>query len=355
MKKSTHGKAPWDPDRYLNVWICDMNMDPLGYATFPADTIKATMGVVIDYKCFGVDGSHNHSAYNKGRTATHEVGHFFGLRHIWGDGRGCAASGAAANCACSNDDGISDTPNHGKANYGCPNPGPVTCSNGGDMYKNYMDYVNDTWMCMFTTGQRARMLSHLAPGGARAQLAISNGLYPANATNIDWRVFLEAQNDQLPAWQAAMVMVYGWARQMTPNLPMLLEASASQCASNRVRGLPNEISDNICALSLTPEEILSCFPVESFYKRVLRGPVALLSVNSSEYYGLVVSGMVMNSSTGQAVLKIKDPQGVGPQFGIDQRGSEYNVEYGQFMTEILERLAARGTHVYFVYPPARDN
>ncbi len=353
MKKLPAGVKPWDTDRYLNIWVCNMNMRPLGYATFPEDTIKSRTGVVIDYKCFGVRSSVSHPRFNLGRTATHEVGHFFGLRHIWGDGRGCSDSGAAGNCACGNDDGVTDTPNQGRANYGSPASAPVTCSNGpaGDMYMNYMDYVDDSVMCMFTTGQRARMLAHLAPGKSRSGLAISNGLFPANSPTLNYEVFLESQNENLPAWQAALVMTHAWACRCTPDLPSKLRDNAAYCSSHRTRGLPNEISDAICALGLTPQAINMSYTIEGFYRIMSTGPIALLSVKNNEYFGLVISGMVMDPTTGRAVLQIKDPKEVGPRFGMSQRGAEYNVDYGEFMTGVLDRLATAGTHVYIIYPP----
>jgi hypothetical protein len=353
MKKLPGGVKPWDTDKYLNIWVCNMNERPLGFATFPEDTIKARTGVVIDYRCFGVNSPVGDPSYNLGRTATHEVGHFFGLKHIWGDGDGCNLSSAPASCACGLDDGVLDTPNQGRANFGNPSPTPVTCNNGpaGDMFMNYMDYVDDSVMCLFTAGQRARMLAHLAPGKRRSGLAVSSGIFPANSPSVNYQVFLESQNENLPAWQAAMVMIHGWACQCTPDLPGKLRDNASYCSSHRIARLPNEISDVICTLGLTPQELLASYTYEGFYNIMSTGPIALLSVKNNEYFGLTISGMVMDATNGRAVLQIKDPKGVGPRFGMNQTGAEYNVDYAEFMTGILDRLATAGTHVYVIYPP----
>src|SRR6185503_7844831 len=99
---------------------------------------SSTDGVVIDDNAFGSTGTVQ-APYNKGRTATHEVGHWLNLRHIWGD----------ANCG---DDFVNDTPTQQTSNVGCPNYPHVTCGNGtnGDMFVNYMDYVNDACMAMFS-------------------------------------------------------------------------------------------------------------------------------------------------------------------------------------------------------------
>jgi hypothetical protein len=101
-----------------------------------------------------------------GRTAVHEVGHWLGLRHIWGD----------TYCG---DDLIDDTPKQGNFTAGCPNTFRSSCSNGtlGDMYMNYMDYTNDACMNLFTQGQKQRMMSLFAAGGPRQNMLQSKGLF----------------------------------------------------------------------------------------------------------------------------------------------------------------------------------
>lgn len=142
----TGGVEPWPTDKYLNIWVCTLSNGILGYAQFPGGPAE-TDGVVILNKAFGTVGTAA-APFNLGRTATHEVGHFLNLRHIWGDTEHCEGT-----------DFVDDTPNAQLPNYGKPGFPHVTCSNGpnGDMFMNYMDYVDDDTMVMFTAGQSARM------------------------------------------------------------------------------------------------------------------------------------------------------------------------------------------------------
>ncbi|HEY9695670.1 MAG TPA: zinc metalloprotease [Trichocoleus sp.] len=147
---ATGGADAWASDRYLNLWVCALN-GLLGYAQFPGGP-AATDGVVINYQAFGTVGTAT-APYNLGRTATHEIGHWLNLRHIWGDdGNGCNGS-----------DFVRDTPNQAGPNYGKPNFPRVTCNNApnGDMFMNYMDYTDDAAMIMFTAGQVRRMQAAL--------------------------------------------------------------------------------------------------------------------------------------------------------------------------------------------------
>ena len=163
---STGGKSAWPANKYLNIWVCNMGGGILGYAQFPGGS-ATTDGVVVGHKYFGNIGTAQ-APYNKGRTATHEVGHWLNLRHTWGD----------ANCG---NDFVSDTPTSQAANYSCPSFPNVTCSNGpdGDMFMNYMDYVDDNCMHMFTPGQSTRMLAAL--NNQRSGLLTSDGCTPLNA------------------------------------------------------------------------------------------------------------------------------------------------------------------------------
>jgi hypothetical protein len=149
-RSSTGGIAPLDPKTNLNLWVCALSGGLLGYAQFPGGPV-ATDGVVINYRAFGTSGTAQ-PPFNKGRTATHEVGHYFNLRHIWGDTPDCSGS-----------DMVADTPNCAGPNYGSPAFPVVTCNNGpnGDMFMNYMDYVDDAAMVMFTTQQVLRMRTAL--------------------------------------------------------------------------------------------------------------------------------------------------------------------------------------------------
>ncbi|MBC7948501.1 MAG: zinc metalloprotease [Chitinophagaceae bacterium] len=154
MKKSSGGIAPTSPTTKLNIWVCNLSGGYLGYAQFPGGS-AATDGVVLDDNATGRTGTAS-APFNKGRTATHEVGHWLNLRHIWGD------------ATCGNDL-VGDTPLHNTANYGCPSSGHrSTCSGTPlEMTMNYMDYTDDACMYMFSVGQRTRMLSVFASGGPR--------------------------------------------------------------------------------------------------------------------------------------------------------------------------------------------
>jgi len=149
-KASTGGIPPFSPKTHLNLWVCALTGGLLGYAQFPGGP-QATDGVVINYLAFGTTGTAQ-APFNKGRTATHEVGHYFNLRHIWGDTPDCSGT-----------DMVADTPNCAGPNYGKPTGPVVTCNNGpnGDMYMNYMDYTDDAAMFMFTSQQVLRMRTTL--------------------------------------------------------------------------------------------------------------------------------------------------------------------------------------------------
>ena len=153
MKKSKRGGInPTTPETHLNIWVCEIGGGILGYAQFPGGSAD-TDGVVIGTDYFGETAAGG--IYGKGRTATHEVGHYLNLRHIWGDG------------GCTVDDFVTDTPVSDGANYNCPSFPDVSCGSA-DMTMNYMDYVQDDCMYMFTVGQNDRMRALFSSGGARA-------------------------------------------------------------------------------------------------------------------------------------------------------------------------------------------
>lgn len=157
------GADAWPADTYLNIWVAPRITssigDLLGYAQFPGGPAN-TDGVVILHSAFGTSGTAA-APYNLGRTATHEIGHWLNLIHIWGDVTDCSGT-----------DNVADTPNAGGPNYSCPTFPHVTCNNGpnGDMFMNYMDYTDDACMFMFTQGQVARMQSAL--DGSRTSIGV---------------------------------------------------------------------------------------------------------------------------------------------------------------------------------------
>jgi hypothetical protein len=155
---ATGGSNAWPRDKYLNIWVCQLGNGLLGYAQFPGGP-AATDGVVILHTAFGTLGTAA-APFNLGRSATHEIGHWLNLRHIWGDDGG----------GCNGDDFIVDTPNQADHNFGKPTFPHLSCNNGpsGDMFMNYMDYTDDDSMFMFSLGQVERMQACL--DGDRAGL-----------------------------------------------------------------------------------------------------------------------------------------------------------------------------------------
>jgi hypothetical protein len=160
---STGGINAWDATRYLNIWVCSLGNNLLGYAQFPG-LAAATDGVVIKNSAFGLLGSVK-PPFALGRTATHEIGHWLNLNHIWGDKNDCKGN-----------DHVEDTPVQQTSNSGCPSFPHVTCKNGpdGDMYMNYMDYTDDACMNIFTMGQKKRMMAVLS--NIRTTIADKKGL-----------------------------------------------------------------------------------------------------------------------------------------------------------------------------------
>ncbi len=155
------GADAWDARFYLNIWIGPMR-NLLGYASMPGSVLERD-GIVINTPYFSTLTAP--APYNLGRTVVHEVGHWLGLKHIWGD----------TYCG---DDLVQDTPKQGNFTSGCPTGFRTSCSNNstGDMYMNYMDFTNDACMNLFTVGQKARMQTLFYEGGPRASLLSSKGL-----------------------------------------------------------------------------------------------------------------------------------------------------------------------------------
>lgn len=160
------GKDPWPANQYLNIWVCNIGGGYLGFAYQPGVS-AALDGLVIGYRFFGrgVPGLSN--TYNLGRTATHEIGHYLNLDHLWGQG--------ASNPNCNMDDFVADTPIQAEPNYGCQTFPHISCNNGpnGDMFNNYMDYGRDNCLIFYTNGQKQRMRAAL--NGPRASLKNSPG------------------------------------------------------------------------------------------------------------------------------------------------------------------------------------
>lgn len=164
---STGGDDAWPAGNYLNLWSGNLSGSLLGYAQFPGGA-ASTDGVVILYNAFGRVGNVA-APFHLGRTATHEVGHWLNLYHIWGDD----------GTSCSGSDQVTDTPNQSSENYSCPaypHTDACSASSPGVMFMNYMDYTDDGCMNIFTNGQSSRMNASL--NGTRASLLTSLGCVP---------------------------------------------------------------------------------------------------------------------------------------------------------------------------------
>lgn len=163
-KASTGGCDPWDSRQYLNIWVANLSSSLIGFSTFPGAPADKD-GIVIRYNAFGTRGTLS-PPFDRGRTLTHETGHWLGLQHLWGD----------SPCG---DDGVDDTPRQRTGNRGIPQFPRVNtgCDNGphGDMFMNFMDFSDDRTLLMFTKGQTERMRAQFLPGGARHSLRSSKG------------------------------------------------------------------------------------------------------------------------------------------------------------------------------------
>lgn len=174
IKKTADGGVDaWNPNKYLNIWVGNLDLNILGYSTSPFNHGNSMDGIVLGYKYVG--NSTFASAYSGGRTAVHEVGHYFGLQHVWGSGSG----------GCSADDGVADTPLQEGASTGTPvHPRPSCGSN--DMFMNYLDYCDDIVSVMFTHGQVDKMYSTittfrsslLSPDVSVNDIEIESNIFP---------------------------------------------------------------------------------------------------------------------------------------------------------------------------------
>ena len=146
------GYDAWNPEHYLNIWVGEME-SILGEATFPGMArVPEEDGIWVDVDAFGFFCSDS-TDFHLGRTLTHEVGHYFNLYHIFGPGENCIS-----------DDGIDDTPAQKSRNRGCPKDLKANECDSLEPYEmtvNYMDFIDDSCMAMFTEGQKIRMLAAL--------------------------------------------------------------------------------------------------------------------------------------------------------------------------------------------------
>jgi len=190
---SSGGKDAWPKNDYLNFWICDLGSGLLGYATFPGGN-PSEDGVVCTYTSIGRPPHNNFGGpFNGGRTATHEIGHWLGLFHTF---QGGCAGNSSSNCN-SQGDRICDTPPTSNANYGCPSSTKNSCTetptDKNDMHQNYMDYVNDACMYLFTKGQKDAMISVLNT----SRLSLQNSETCTGLKPLDAGIILQSPSDTL--------------------------------------------------------------------------------------------------------------------------------------------------------------
>jgi hypothetical protein len=175
----------WNTQKYLNIWVVVFSDNTLGYAYYPTafPAGDARYGFVNDYRAFGAGAPYLFNLYNEGKTAVHEIGHYFNLAHTFGPN-------GQSNPSCL-DDGVADTPLTNTATFGCP-ASPVTnsCSPTapGIMFQNHMDYADDRCMVLFTQGQAARMMTSITTMASQTGLLTSDGCTPVSAATNDIRV-----------------------------------------------------------------------------------------------------------------------------------------------------------------------
>lgn len=251
----------WPAEDFLNIWVTDLSGGYLGYAQTPVSSLpgmenssnnRLTDGVVVDYRAFGSidDGPFNlDPQYNKGRTLTHEMAHFLGVRHIWGDDEGEANE-------CGGTDYVDDTPNQAISTSGCPAHPRATCSSN-DMFQNYLDYTNDACMNLFTIGQIDRMVTVLENSPRRNSLTVSPALLDpvplANDMGIKEVVSPSGAECSTAVTPAVLVQNYGTNLVSTVRISftvdnVLLETRDFPLALST----DQEVALNFTALTLTP-------------------------------------------------------------------------------------------------------
>ena len=171
----------WPRESYSNIWSAP-NLPYLGLASVPSTFGLPSPNndfIHVDAATFGGPGYGTQTNYNLGRTTTHEMGHWLGLFHVWGNG------------GCGSDDNISDTPLQNDSNFGCPNHPSPSCGNAGDMFMNYMDYVNDNCMNAFTQEQGDYMNTILSTSRA----SLNGSSFTACATSVPLVLNIISQED----------------------------------------------------------------------------------------------------------------------------------------------------------------
>ncbi len=307
-KSNQGGKDIWDRDQYLNIWVCDLGGGLLGFAHYPGSPSNHD-GVVIDYKYFGNTGTAT-SPYNLGRTLTHELGHWLGLAHIWGDSY------------CGNDN-ISDTPVHEGANYGCQSfPKMNSCPGAGvdgEMFMNYMDYGEDACLNMFTYGQKNAMqyvlnnqraslfnqshcqVSQMYNNSAITELISPKEIVCENNIDLNFRL----QNQGIDSLKSLSISY--WINQSSPNTYqwsgnlaqgedsiIIIQNIAVNSGSNTIHvasslpnGLPDEQTNNdsLSFSFVVEENTVHQLPLEQSFESTNFIELPWTISNSDNYYG----------------------------------------------------------------------
>jgi hypothetical protein len=230
------GAASWNSSQYLNIWVVRMVGRSLAYATPPGASADRD-GLVISYDVFGTVEKVR-AVFNKGRTATHEIGHWLGLNHIWGD----------ANCGT---DHVDDTPAQASYNFGCPSfPKMSTCSpdSKGDMFMNYMDFSDDACMNLFTNGQASRMRALFAQGNLR------NGFLNANACDSTLAVGAPLPDTTKPAASPVIALAESKIYPNPVQSVMTVECKAASALSLKTMRIFNSLGVVVYTKQLAAEK-----------------------------------------------------------------------------------------------------
>ena len=326
----------WVPTKYMNIWLCNISGGILGYAQFPTSPLggmsncasggsNATDGVVFLYNSIGKSSVTGFPGpYNEGRTATHEIGHWLGLRHIWGDGN------------CSVDDYCNDTPDAAAANFGCPTIN--SCTNapdpGNDMVANYMDYTDDLCMNIFTNDQKQRMRAVLEGSPNRVSLINSDACIPPNTNDASITDVFSPKGDNCPG-------------SLTPSVQLRNRGSATLTSAT--------ISYNIDGGAATNFSWTGSLAAGSSVTVSLPAFTALLGTHTFKSWNSLPNGAADPSATyDTSAISFVVSNGIMPNYTQDFEGQTFppdlrwiveNVNADCFQWTVASGMSASGTFI----------